>query len=300
MRMRGRNILKRVTMSVGRTGNDAATLEIEDDHHVADHHVAEERLEKEAAALEDENGTLELVESGHDDRVWQRVLHAALALPGVRVNREKFLRSALQSIADEEQLEKAIETRPALAGIELEKIDGRANVLIRKHVARASGISFAAGLPGGFAMLGTIPADLAKYFYHLTVMSQELAYLYGWPDLLHEGELDEIAQADITMFIGAMMGVSAAKQGLRQLSARAMEHHASAMLAKRVGRYISVKITKDTFTRGFAKAIPLLGGILGAGMTASTMLPMARHLKHDLSQLDYALTDTPIEGHEDE
>ena len=100
------------------------------------------------------------------------------------------------------------------------------------------------------------------------------------------------------MFIGAMMGVGAAKQGLQQLSARAVTHHASAMLAKRVGRYIGIKITKDTFTRGFAKAIPLLGGFLGAGMTASTMLPMGRRLKQNLVQLDYALVEAPIEGHE--
>lgn len=280
-------------MSEERANGEAPTIEAEDKAQ-----IAEERLEHEAVALEDENGTLEIVESGHDDRVWQRVLHAALAVPGVTVDREDFLRSALKSIADEEQIEKAIETRPALAGIDIDKIDGRANVLIRKHVARASGISFATGIPGGFALLGTIPADLAQYFYHLTVMAQELAYLYGWPNLLHEDELDEIAQADITMFIGAMMGVGAAKQGLQQLSARAVTHHASSMLAKRVGRYIGVKITKDTFTRGFAKAIPLLGGFIGAGMTASTMLPMARRLRQDLAQLDYALAEAPIEGHE--
>ena len=281
-------------MAEERPNNESVTLEAEDKAH-----LAEERLEHEASALEDDNGTLELVESGHDDRVWQRVLHAALAVPGVKVNREDFLRSTLKSIADEEQIEQAIKTRPALAGIDIAKIDGRANVLIRRHVARASGISFATGIPGGFAMLGTIPADLAQYFYHLTVMAQELAYLYGWPNLLHGDELDEIAQADITMFIGAMMGVGAAKQGLQQLSTRAVAHHASSMLAKRVGRYIGVKITKDTFTRGFAKAIPLLGGFIGAGMTASTMLPMARRLRQDLAQLDYALAEAPIEGHED-
>ncbi len=280
-------------MSEERANSEAPTIETEDKAH-----IAEGRLEHEASALEDENGTLELVESGHDDRVWQRVLHAALAVPGVKVDREDFLRSSLKSIADDEQVEKAVKTRPALAGIEIDRIDARANVLIRKHVARASGISFATGIPGGFAMLGTIPADLAQYFYHLTVMAQELAYLYGWPDLLHEGELDEIAQADITMFIGAMMGVGAAKQGIQQLSARAVTYHASSMLARRVGRYIGVKITKDTFTRGFAKAIPLLGGFLGAGMTASTMLPMARRLRKDLAQLDYALAEKPIEGHE--
>ncbi len=257
--------------------------------------MAEEKLEREATALEDENGPLGFIESGHDDRIWQRVLKGALAVPGVKVKRESFLRSALSNIAVPDQLDVAVATRPALAGIDPAKIDKRANALIRKHVARASGISFAVGIPGGFAMLGTIPADLAQYFYHLTVMAQELAYLHGWPDLTHDGELDEIAQADITMFIGAMMSIGAAKQGLQQLSTRTMAHHASAMLAKRVGRHIGLKITKATFTRGFAKAIPLLGGFIGAGMTASTMLPMARRLKQDLASLEYAQPETPVE-----
>ena len=39
-------------------------------------------------------------------------------------------------------------------------------------------------------MAATIPADLAQDFWHAIVLSQKLAYLYGWPDLLEDGELD--------------------------------------------------------------------------------------------------------------
>ena len=264
--------------------------------------MAGELLEQEAAALEEENGTLEIVESNTDDRVWRRVLHAAVATPGVKVKREAFLRSQLRSLK-EEQIELAISSRPAAAGVDPDFIDERANSLIKSHVARASGISFATGIPGGFAMLGTIPADLAQYFWHLTVTAQQLAYLYGWPDLLHEGEIDEEAESRFTILIGAMMGAASAQQGLKQLSGRvaqqaatrgsqrAVTQQAMQVLTKRVGRWIGVKITKDTFSRGLAKAIPLLGGIIGAGLTASTMWPMSRRLKSELSQLPYARAD---------
>ena len=264
--------------------------------------MAGDLLEQEAAALEEGNGTLELVESNTDDRVWRRVLHAAVSMPGVKVNRESFLRSHLKSL-EEEQIDFAIAHRPAAAGIDLEFIDDRASSLIKGHVARASGISFAAGIPGGFAMLGTIPADMAQYFWHLTVMSQQLAYLYGWPDLLHEGDIDEETEARFTILIGAMMGAAPAQQGLKQLSSQvaqqvamrgpqsAVAREATKVLTKRVGRWIGVKITKDTFSKGIAKAIPLLGGIIGAGLTASTMWPMSRRLKTELAQLPYAQPD---------
>ena len=264
--------------------------------------MAGELLEQEAAALEEENGTLEIVESNTDDRVWRRVMHAAVAMPGVKVKREAFLRSQLKSL-EEEQIELAISSRPAAAGVDPDFIDQRANSLIKSHVARASGISFATGIPGGFAMLGTIPADLAQYFWHLTVTAQQLAYLYGWPDLLHEGEIDEEAESRFTILIGAMMGAASAQQALKQLSGRvaqqaatrgsqrAVTQQAMQVLTKRVGRWIGVKITKDTFSRGLAKAIPLLGGIIGAGLTASTMWPMSRRLKSELAQLPYARAD---------
>ena len=266
-----------------------------------------ELLEHEAAALEEENGTLEIVESNTDDRVWRRVMHAAVAMPGVKVKRESFLRSQLKSL-EEEQIELVIASRPAAAGVDPDFIDERANALIKSHVARASGISFATGIPGGFAMLGTIPADLAQYFWHLTVIAQQLAYLYGWPDLLHEGEIDEETESRFTILIGAMMGAASAQQGLKQLSGRvaqqaatrgsqhAVAQQATLVLTKRVGRWIGVKITKDTFSRGLAKAIPLLGGIIGAGLTASTMWPMSRRLKSELAQLPYARADGDDSG----
>ena len=261
--------------------------------------MAGELLEHEAAALEEQNGTLEIVESNTDDRVWRRVLHAAAALPGVKVNRESFLRSQLKSL-DDEQIELVISSSPAAAGVDPGFIDDRANSLIKGHVARSSSISFATGIPGGFAMLGTIPADLAQYFWHLTVIAQQLAYLYGWPNLLHGGEIDEETEGRFTILIGAMMGAASAQQGLKQLSRRvaqqvatrgsqrAVGQQATQVLTKRVGRWIGVKITKDTFSRGIAKAIPLLGGIIGAGLTVSTMWPMSRRLKSELSQLPYA------------
>ena len=114
-----------------------------------------------------------------------------MALPMAKVDRASFLSSQLTSYCDNEVVRQAIESRPALAGVSPEVIDKLADACIRGHVLKASGISFATGLPGGWAMAGTIPVDLAQFYWHALVLAQKLAYLYGWPDLLEQGQVDE-------------------------------------------------------------------------------------------------------------
>ena len=91
-------------------------------------------------------------------------LKAVLRLRGVQIDREQFLASelhkrgvALQDIA------RAVEGNPASAGIPLETLDEIASAAISLETRKSSALSFAAGLPGGFAMLGTVPADVTQY-----------------------------------------------------------------------------------------------------------------------------------------
>ena len=150
----------------------------------------------------------ELPEKPSGERVWNRILRASLTLPGAKVDRDSFLASQLANYCNEEQVRKAIRLRPATAGIPSDVIDRRADASIRSHVLRASGISFAAGLPGGWAMAGTIPADVPQFYWHALVLAQKLAYLYGWPDILDGGEVDEETEIHLTLLVGAMMGAA--------------------------------------------------------------------------------------------
>ena len=59
-------------------------------------------------------------------------------------------------------------------------------------------------------MAGTIPADMAQFYWHALVMAQKLAYLYGWSDLLEEGQVDEQTEFQLTLLIGAMLGAALA------------------------------------------------------------------------------------------
>ena len=150
------------------------------------------------------------------------------------------------------------------------------------------------------AMAAMIPADMAQYFWHAIVLAQKLAYLYGWPDLLEDGELDEEAEFRITLLFGAMLGAAQANtvlsevasryayQVARRLPRQALTKTAYYPIVKQVGRWIGVRVTKQSFARGLSKVIPVIGAVTSAALTATLMWPMANQLKNHLRTLRYA------------
>ena len=235
--------------------------------------------------------------------VWDRVMGAALAIPGVKVDRAGFLRSQLAPHCDACQIRLAIEGRPANAGVPSDVIDKLANGSIRLHLASASSLSFAAGLPGGWAMVGTIPADTVQFYYHAIKLVQKLAYLYGWPDFLNNGEVDDETKLQITLLIGAMLGAAHANRVMGEVARRIAEQVARRVprigltrtvwypIIKQIARWIGVRITTTSFARGAAKIVPVVGGVVSAGVTATTMTVMANRLKKHLRGLPLANPD---------
>ncbi len=241
----------------------------------------------------------------HDDdprwRVWRTLLAASLSIPGARIDRAAFLRSQLQPHFPEAIVEKAVKERPAIAGIPRERIDELAGSCIRWHVLTVSSISFVAGLPGGWWIAGTIPADLAQFYWHAVVLSQKLAYLYGWPDLLDEEVgVDDETILRITVFVGVMMGAQSANRVLAELAERfamelarrlpreALTKYGLYNLAKQIGKWIGIQITKSSFSRAISRVIPVVGGVVSASVSAVMMIPMAKRLKNHLRTLRYA------------
>ena len=242
------------------------------------------------------------------EEVWERILMVSMALPGAKVDRVSYLASQLSSHCDYQQVEQAILSRPASAGISPYLIDKLADDCIRRHLLLASGTSFAAGLPGGLAMAGTIPADMAQFYWHALVMAQKLAYLYGWPDLLEKGEVDEQTKFFLTLLIGAMLGAALAGDTLAKLAERFAAQTARRLpqqaltktwyypIVKQVGKWIGVSVTKRGFAGGVAKVVPVIGGAISAGVTAATMRPMSKRLKNHLRTLRYARPDESPAG----
>lgn len=62
-------------------------------------------------------------------------------------------------------------------------------------------------------------------------------------------------------------------------------------LIKQIGKWIGINVTKNTFARSVSKVVPILGGLVSAGVTAAMMKPMAKRLKNHLRELRLARSD---------
>ena len=226
-------------------------------------------------------------------------LKKVVRFPGVRINRDEFLRQELTKLrASEEVIERALATSPALAGVPLLALDTLADETITYETNKSAALSFAAGLPGGFAMLGTIPADLMQYYAHALRIMQKLAYLYGWRDLLADVDEDDEMIGVLAVFFGVMLGVGGAAQSLTafaRIAARtAYQKHVTKRalmsitwypVVKYSLRVIGINITKSSFTKGASKIVPVIGGFVSSGLTFMALQTQSARLKGHLREL---------------
>jgi hypothetical protein len=233
--------------------------------------------------------------------VWNSVLRAALALPGVKVDRKAFLRRALLKHVTEKVLQSAIDTSPAKAGVSKKIILRVATANVKWHRAGVSTLSFASGLPGGWWIAGTVPADFTQFFWHVLVILQKLAYLYGWPELFSgDNELDDETLLILTVFVGVMLGAeSAAKvlgdvadrasaQVLKRLPREALGKWGLYRLAREVAKRIGIKLTDESFARYISRIVPILGGIISGTVTWVSFSLMTSRLAAHLESLPLA------------
>src|SRR5437867_5164589 len=239
---------------------------------------------------------------GHGpEDVWNSVLRTALALPGVKVDRKAFLRRALSKHVTEKVLQTAIDISPAKAGVSRNTIRRIATANIKWHRAGVSALSFVSGLPGGWWIAGTVPADLTQSFWHVLVVLQKLAYLYSWPQLFSkDSELDDETLLILTVFVGAMLGAEPAAKVLGDIAERAAAQVFKRLpretltkwglyrLASEVAKRIGIKVTEDSFARYLSRIVPILGGIISGTVTWISFSLMSSRLAAHLESLPLA------------
>ena len=235
----------------------------------------------------------------------EKIVKTVVKVPGMKVDRENFLRKELKKYCSEEQINNAILTTPQIAGIDSCIINKIANSCISNETWLTSGASFFAGIPGGLALIGTIPADLAQYFGHIIIIAQKLAYIYGWPQLFEDTnsineEFDSASSSILLLFTGVMFGVETSNNILKTLS--------QSLAKSKLGRDIIRNIAKQAFYKPFqeilkqiglkfnqkimkqflAKALPLAGAFVSGGITFVTFKPMCEKLRKSLAQCPQA------------
>ena len=155
-----------------------------------------------------------LDENGNGEVDIEDIILKAMKVPGIRINREKFLTREFGKSCDSETLKLIIQRNPLSAGIPADAINTLADDTIKYERNCVSGISAALGMPGGAAMIATIPADIVKS----------------------------------------------------------------------VAKWFNVHMTKEVFAGFFKKTIPVVGGVVGAGITFATFGPCCEKLKKSLEE----------------
>ena len=229
----------------------------------------------------------------------EEIIAQIIKLPVARVDRAEFLHKELIRDYPEETVKTAIEYNPAYAGIGKQRINNIADQVIQRETNKVAGISFAAGLPGGFALAATIPADVVQYLAFTIRAIQEIAYLYGFDEFdFEEEELDSYAMDQILIFLGAMYGVqgvdgsikviaeAAAQKTSKDLANEALTKTAIYPVVKKVAKELRSKITKRIYVKGASKAVPVIGGAVSGGLTYATFKPNCKRLKRSLRDLE--------------
>lgn len=233
------------------------------------------------------NGTIDI----------EDIIVLAIKAPGVHITRANFLKKELFKNYPQEVIDKAIETTPAQAGIPSNEIDKIADEIIKFERNCVSGISAALGAPGGWAMAATIPADIVQYYGYTLRATQKLLYLYGFPEIDSDEEglqLDSQTVNQIILCLGVMNGVAGANNAIKgmakalavgvekKLLNTALTKGTFYPLVKTIAKWFGVKMTKTIFAGFFKKAIPVVGGVVGGGITFFSFKPCCFRLKNVL------------------
>ena len=236
-------------------------------------------------------------ENGNGEIDIEDVIIKGLRIPGIKIKREEFLRKELFKRYPQEVIDIAVAESPMKAKIPVKEIDKIADDVIKFERNCVSGISAALGVPGGWAMVATIPADIAQYYGYLLRATQKLLYLYGFPEIDTEEEgnkFDDGTMNTLIICFGVMYGTAGANNALKamakalgvgvekQLLKKALTKGTIYPIVKSVAKWFGVKMTKEVFAGFFKKAIPIVGGILGGGITYLSFKPCCEKLKKSL------------------
>ena len=224
------------------------------------------------------------------------IIILGLRIPGVHIDREEFLRKQFMKNYANDVIQDAVKFNPAHAGITVEEIDNIADQVIQYERNCVSGISLALGAPGGVAMVATLPTDIAQYYGYMLRAIQKLLYLYGFPEINVENavNIDDETMNLITLCLGVMYGVEGSVASVKILSnalgkgvekkllQKALTKGTFYPIVKKISRWFSVCMTKQVFAGFFRKAIPVVGGVVGGGITYLSFKPCCDNLKKSL------------------
>jgi len=244
------------------------------------------------------NIIVDTLDSNGDGKVdIEDVISLGLKVPGIKINRAEFLQKEFFKHYPQEIIDDAITYTPVHAKIPLEEIDKIADEVIQYERTCVSGISTVLGMPGGLTMAATLPMDIVQYYGYMLRATQKLLYLYGFPEIQLEENGQGIGSETMNVLIiclGVMYGVAGANKALnamakglavgveKKLLNTALTKGTIYPIVKRIAKWFGLKMTKQVFAGFFKKAIPVVGGAIGGGITYLSFKPCCEKLKQSL------------------
>ena len=207
-------------------------------------------------------------QNGDGDITIEDVIIAGLKFPGIKINRNEFLKKEFITHYPEDTVNIIVNKNPAAANIVIEEIDKIADDVIQYERLRVSGVSTALSVPGGIAMVATLPTDIAQYYGYMLRAAQKLLYLYGFPQIDIEDEqlLDSATMNTIIVCMGVMYGVAGANTALKTMAKAlgkgvekklinaALTKGTIYPIVKATAKWFNVRMTKEIFAGFFKKS----------------------------------------------
>lgn len=225
------------------------------------------------------------------------VIIMGLRTPGIKITRAEFLKREFGKKYSKDIIEKAVISTPAKAGIRLDEINVIADSIIQYERNCVSDISAALGTPGGATMAITLPADIIQYYGYMLRTTQKLMYLYGFPEIdVEEKEqvLDSETLNILIICFGVMHGVAGANNAIKAMAtglakgisnkimSTALTKGTFYPIVKSIAKWFGVRMSKKMLTGMVTKSLPVVGGIIGGGITYLSFKPCCDKLKLSL------------------
>jgi EcsC protein family len=159
--------------------------------------------------------------------------------------------------------------------------DRAIDAVVRQHLRLAAAGGFVTGLGGFVTLPVALPVNVAEFYLLATRMVAATACLRGY-DL---GQ-PEIRSAVLLTLVGADSDDLLKKAGvtptgrLANLAAERLPGPALMMVNKGVGFHLLSQIGRKSLPR-FGKAVPLVGGAIGAGVDTYLLRRIADHARHE-------------------
>jgi hypothetical protein len=164
--------------------------------------------------------------------------------------------------------------------------DRAIDAIVRSHMRLAAAGGFLTGLGGFVTMPVALPANVLEFYLVATRMVASIASARGY-----DIRRPEVRSAVLLALVGADADDLVSSAGLRpsafsptwrlaDLAAQRLPGPALMVVNKGVGFRLLTQVGKKSLTR-LGKAVPMVGGVLGAGLDTFLLSRIADHARHE-------------------